>query len=105
MDQQVRVLSHQVLVLTDRYTGVIVDFLTRSEAEKAHVPEPSLASFFSPPCDVKYPVIRFAPMAHCLQDPPPQMLIPALYIDVTNTQNKVEASRHQVPLILAWSVD
>lgn len=84
--------------------GLIVEFLTRKEAEKADVPEPSLASWFNPPRNVKYPVVRFAPMVHCLVDPPPRMLIPRLSIEVTNSDNKIEATRQQIPLILAWSV-
>lgn len=95
------------LSTTGRYSvnrdiGLIVDFLTREEAEQARVPEPTLARYFSPPRNVKYPVIRFAPMTHCSEDPPPRMLIPALDNDVTDSLDNREATRNQVPLILAW---
>jgi hypothetical protein len=83
-------------------TGCITDYMTRDEAQRAGIPEPSITDFFDPPRDVKYPVVRFAKMRYCKYPPPPAMLIAAMGIDIKTSRDIKIASRKQVPMILAW---
>ena len=85
-------------------SGCITDYMTRDEAQRAGIPEPSITDFFDPPRDVKYPVVRFARMRYCKYPPPPAMLIAAMGIDIKTSRDIKVASRKQVPMILAWWV-
>jgi hypothetical protein len=76
--------------------------MTRDEAAVAKIPSPSITDFFSPPRDVKYPVVRFAKMRYCDEVPPPAILIPAMTSKITVSRDIVVGSRTQIPLILAW---
>lgn len=49
-----------------------------------------------------FPVIEFAPSKHGKEKVPRQFLMPAMSIDIMNANQEPEATRFQVPVILAW---
>jgi hypothetical protein len=82
--------------------GRVVGYMTRDEAQKEGISEPSLTDWFDPPRDVRYPVVAFANLRYCNESPPDRMLIAALSVDITGPRKVRIATRTQVPLILAW---
>lgn len=50
----------------------------------------------------KWPVIEFVPSKHATGRHYPRTLISGMCVDVKNADGDPEATRHQVPLILAW---
>jgi hypothetical protein len=48
----------------------------------------------------KWPVVRFKP--HRNSEPWPDILVPQMTVTVENANQEVQASRQQIPLILAW---
>lgn len=78
--------------------------MTVAEARKAQVYIPSrgeAACATSPP-ETKWPVVEFIRSRYATGVHYAKTLIPQMSVDVTNAQSTPEATRHQVPLILAW---
>ncbi len=82
--------------------GIVVDFLKIADAAARGVYLPSKAVFFSPSPDVAWPVVEFIPAKHAPIPRAKRTLIPQMAVDCMNASGKPEATRHQVPLILAW---
>lgn len=53
---------------------------------------------------IAWPVVEFVRSKHATGPYHPKTLIAQMSVDVTNAQGSAEATRHQVPLILAWYV-
>ena len=76
--------------------------MTIPEAARNGVFPPPKATFWSPSQMVSWPVVKFIPAKHASRLPPKQVLIPQMGVDCMNAMGTPEATRLQVPLILAW---
>jgi ATP-dependent DNA helicase PIF1 len=92
--------------LVNGSTGVIVDFMTLPQAaQKGNVYLPSRAAFGSPNPAVEWPIVEFIPPKHAgVKRDVSRVLIPQMCVDVMNANGTEEASRYQVPLIVAFSL-
>ena len=82
--------------------GIIVDFMTIPGAKQNGIHIPPQAMWFKLSEVVLWPVIEFVPAKYAAAPTPKKVLIPEMVVDCNNAQAEVEASRRQVPLILAW---
>lgn len=86
-------------------SGIVVDFMTGDQARKSqvYVPPKSVdASILAP--EIAWPVVEFVRSKYATGPYYSRTLIAQMSVDVTNARDKMEAQRHQVPLILAWLV-
>ncbi|KAK4687337.1 ATP-dependent DNA helicase PIF1, partial [Tremellales sp. Uapishka_1] len=90
--------------LVNGSTGLVVDFMTIPDAVDQGVLFPNSAAHFSPARDVAWPVVEFIPSKHAGVRQAKRVIIPQMAVDVLNAQGDPEATRHQVPLILAWAL-
>ncbi|BEJ16842.1 hypothetical protein CspHIS471_0602430 [Cutaneotrichosporon sp. HIS471] len=100
IDAQVMLVTNWKPGLVNGSTGIVTAFLTPDEARKANVIVPS--EFEDIHRDRQWPVVRFKP--HRRSEPWPDILVPQMTVTVENANQEVEASREQVPLILAWAI-
>jgi hypothetical protein len=103
MDLQVST-GHFERTTTSLMTGIVIGFMTAAEAMKRQIYIPGTVMSYLPSLDpsVEWPVIEFVKAKYASGDHPALTLIPQMSVDVMNAQNKVEAARQQIPLILAW---
>ncbi|GMK58364.1 hypothetical protein CspeluHIS016_0503960 [Cutaneotrichosporon spelunceum] len=79
---------------------IVTAFMTPDAAREAHVVVPE--EFDSVYDARKWPVVRFKP--HRKGARWPDILVPPMTVSVEDANQQVEASRTQVPLILAWAI-
>jgi hypothetical protein len=82
--------------------GIVVDFLTVPDAAQKDIRPPGVAAMFSVDPNVAWPVIEFIPAKHASRPQAKRVIIPQMSVDYLNASGYPEATRHQVPLILAW---
>jgi ATP-dependent DNA helicase PIF1 len=92
--------------LVNGSTGIIVDFMTLPQAaQKGNVYLPARAAFGNPNPAVEWPIVEFVPPKHAgVKRDVSRVLIPQMCVDVMNANGTEEASRYQVPLIVAFSL-
>ncbi|WVR08357.1 hypothetical protein IAU60_005412 [Kwoniella sp. DSM 27419] len=91
-------------VLVNGSTGIVVDFMTLSEASQHGIP-PAAGSFGMIPDErVSWPVVEFVPSRFAAGKHAKRVLVPPMTVDVLNAMGQSEATRHQIPLILAWAL-
>lgn len=56
----------------------------------------------APARDKLFPIIEFVPGKYAQSPTPKKVLIPPMLLEMKNAENGMEASRQQIPLILAW---
>jgi ATP-dependent DNA helicase PIF1 len=76
--------------------------MTISEARQASVYLPPRAGFYHHHPDSVWPVVKFMYSKHARGQQYDRAIIPGMSVDVMNADHKPEATRDQVPLILAW---
>ncbi|WWD16729.1 hypothetical protein CI109_101160 [Kwoniella shandongensis] len=91
-------------VLVNGSTGVVVDFMTIADAMAEGVSLPAAAFGGAPDPNTAWPVVEFTPSKHASGKQSKRVIIPQMSVDVLNALGKPEATRHQVPLILAWAL-
>ncbi|WWC65515.1 uncharacterized protein I303_108133 [Kwoniella dejecticola CBS 10117] len=91
-------------VLVNGSTGVVVDFMTISEALSANIHPVSGSFGSSPDPKVFWPVVEFVPSRFATGRVAKRVLVPQMAVDVLNASGRPEATRHQIPLILAWAL-
>lgn len=80
-----------------------MDFMTVDQAHAAGVHIPGRAgSTLSLDPVIAWPVVDFVPSSHTSDPQYIRHLIPEMATSVDNAYDKPEATRNQVPLILAW---
>lgn len=80
-----------------------MDFMTVDQAHAAGVHIPGRAgSTSSLDPNIPWPVVDFVPTSHTSDPQSIRNLIPEMTASVDNAYDKPEATRNQVPLILAW---
>ncbi|WVQ73833.1 hypothetical protein IAR50_003414 [Cryptococcus sp. DSM 104548] len=90
-------------MLVNGSTGTIVELLTIREAlvKGYYFPRPKDQGFNM---DVKYPVVAFAQPKYVAKKIPERTIIAGMSVECINAIGQVEATRHQVPLMLAWAL-
>lgn len=80
--------------------------MTIEQARAAHVyiPPKAEGSVAISPSETMWPVVEFLKSRYATGIHYPRTLVPQLSVDVINARGTAEATRHQVPLILAWWV-
>ncbi|WRT69352.1 uncharacterized protein IL334_006336 [Kwoniella shivajii] len=91
-------------VLVNGSTGTVVDFMTLSEAKAAEIYPPANNSGSNPDQKVAWPVVEFVPSKYASGRLAKKVIIPQMQVDVLNAWGSPEATRHQIPLILAWAL-
>jgi hypothetical protein len=84
-------------------TGRVVDFVNLTDAVAQDIKIPMASTKYPADSRVKWPVVEFIPPRHA--DPAnvyKKVVIPVMSVDMMNAQGTSEATRAQVPLILAW---
>ncbi|KIR52308.1 ATP-dependent DNA helicase PIF1 [Cryptococcus gattii Ru294] len=91
-------------VLVNGSTGTVVDFLTIPDAIKRgiHLPEAAIKGQTS--MDLEFPVVAFAQSKFARKKVPERVIIPSMSVDILNALGQPEATRYQIPLILAWAL-
>nr|XP_019000033.1 uncharacterized protein I203_07567 [Kwoniella mangroviensis CBS 8507]OCF63494.1 hypothetical protein I203_07567 [Kwoniella mangroviensis CBS 8507] len=91
-------------VLVNGSTGTIVDFMTLSEASSVNI-HPAAGNYGSAPDPkVAWPVVEFIPSKHAIGKVAKRVVVSQMSVDVLNAAGRPEATRHQIPLILAWAL-
>ncbi|WVW86550.1 hypothetical protein I302_108600 [Kwoniella bestiolae CBS 10118] len=91
-------------VLVNGSTGTVVDFMTLSEASAVNI-HPAAGNYGSAPDPkVAWPVVEFIPSKHASGKVAKRVVVPQMSVDVLNAAGRAEATRHQIPLILAWAL-
>ncbi|WWC93163.1 uncharacterized protein L201_008131 [Kwoniella dendrophila CBS 6074] len=91
-------------ILVNGSTGTVVDFLTISEAMANNIHPVSGNFGYAPDPKVRWPVVEFIPSKWASGQVAKRVVVPQMSVDVLNAQGKPEATRHQIPLILAWAL-
>ncbi|WVF68806.1 hypothetical protein IAT40_003579 [Kwoniella sp. CBS 6097] len=91
-------------VLVNGSTGIVVDFLTISEAATQGISPPAGSFGAAPNPMTAWPVVEFVPAKYASGKQAKKVVIPVMTVDVMNAQGKAEATRLQIPLILAWAL-
>ncbi|OXH20987.1 ATP-dependent DNA helicase PIF1 [Cryptococcus neoformans] len=91
-------------VLVNGSTGTVVDFLIIPDAIKRgiHLPEAAMKGQTS--MDTEFPVVAFAQSKFARKKVPEKVIIPSMSVDMLNALGQPEATRYQIPLILAWAL-
>ncbi|WVN90430.1 uncharacterized protein L203_105666 [Cryptococcus depauperatus CBS 7841] len=90
--------------LVNGSTGIVVDFMT---PEKAYnIGALLTGSNTSPYLDKRheFPLVRFATSKYACRPKPKVVLVPLMTVDCMTPAGHPEATRHQIPLILAWAL-
>jgi ATP-dependent DNA helicase PIF1 len=82
--------------------GVVVDFMTLADAKQEGIYLPPRAALYSHPPSSVWPIVKFAYSKHAQGQQYDRAIVPGMSVDVMNAKHKPEATRDQVPLILAW---
>ncbi|TYJ54632.1 hypothetical protein B9479_004666 [Cryptococcus floricola] len=90
-------------MLVNGSTGTVVELITIREAlvKGYYFPRPKDQGFNM---DVQYPVVAFAQPKYVTKKIPERTIIAGMSVECINAIGGVEATRHQVPLILAWAL-
>ncbi|KAK8861367.1 hypothetical protein IAR55_002186 [Kwoniella newhampshirensis] len=91
-------------VLVNGSTGIVVDFMTLADAMAEGISSPAAAFGGAPNPETAWPVVEITPVKHASGKHSKRVIIPSMSVDVLNAQGKPEATRYQVPLILAWAL-
>nr|XP_019009026.1 uncharacterized protein I206_05666 [Kwoniella pini CBS 10737]OCF47807.1 hypothetical protein I206_05666 [Kwoniella pini CBS 10737] len=91
-------------VLVNGSTGTVVDFMTIAEALAVNIRPVSGSFGLSPDTKVRWPVVEFIPSKFASGNIAKRVLVPQMTVDVLNASGRPEATRHQIPLILAWAL-
>ncbi|ODN80748.1 hypothetical protein L202_02904 [Cryptococcus amylolentus CBS 6039] len=90
-------------MLVNGSTGTVVELITIREAlvKGYYFPRPKDQGFN---LDVPYPVVAFAQPKYVTKKIPERTIIAGMSVECINAIGGVEATRHQVPLMLAWAL-
>ncbi|OCF40183.1 hypothetical protein I317_06007 [Kwoniella heveanensis CBS 569] len=91
-------------VLVNGSTGIVVDFLTISEAAEHGISPPACSFGAAPDPKIAWPVVEFVPAKYASGRQPKKVIVPMMTVDVLNASGQAEATRMQIPLILAWAL-
>ncbi|WVQ78705.1 hypothetical protein IAT38_000792 [Cryptococcus sp. DSM 104549] len=90
-------------VLVNGSLGVVVDFKFIDEVRKEGIPIPS-SVYYPAIQEFAWPVVEFVPSKYAKSQEKQLLYLPPLTVEFLNAKGEAQATRHQVPLILAWAL-